>query len=316
MKRRRNDILWKGILEEVFEDFLRFVFPHADRMFDMNKGFTFLDKELSELYPEPDKDSSTRFVDKLVKVFMRDGREKYLLVHVEVQGQYDPEFPKRMFRYFYRIFDRHDLPVIPVAVFTGKDGKRMPDRYELINEGMELTYKFNTLYITDYKDDVLASSDNPFALVLLAAKNSLINGKDSDQKLLRHKILVLNLLYEKGINKYKVDVILTFLNNYILFAKKETNRIFMNEVDNKSGKINTMGIIEQLAEIRAEEGEKRGLEEGLEKGLEEGFEKGRMESVKALLANSKFSTGKIASLLNVPVSFVEKVKAGYKVTSK
>jgi predicted transposase YdaD len=296
MRRRRNDILWKGILEEVFEDFLRFTFPHADQIFDMKKGFTFLDKELSEMYPEPDKETSTRFVDKLVKVFMQDGKEKYLLVHVEVQGQYDPEFPKRMFRYFYRIFDRYDLPVVPVAIFTGKDGKRMPDRYELIHEGLELTYKFNTLYITDYKDDELMGSNNPFALVLLAAKNSTFTGKDSDQKLLEHKRLVLNLLYEKRISKHKIKVILSFLNNYVLFAKKETNRIFEKELDHITGKKNTMGILEQLAEIRAKEGEEKGRREE------------QMKSVKAFLANTEFSPQKIASLLEVPVSFVEKVK--------
>jgi hypothetical protein len=100
MIRRRNDTLWKGILEEVFEDFLRFVFPHAESIFDMKKGFIFLDKELSEMYPEPDKDSSTRFVDKLVQVFMRNGKEKYLLVHIEVQGHHDKKFPERMFNYF------------------------------------------------------------------------------------------------------------------------------------------------------------------------------------------------------------------------
>jgi hypothetical protein len=34
--RRKNDILWKGMLEEVFDDLLRFVFPRADRIFEDN----------------------------------------------------------------------------------------------------------------------------------------------------------------------------------------------------------------------------------------------------------------------------------------
>jgi hypothetical protein len=74
--RHKYDILWKGVTEEVFDDLLRFIFPEADQMLDIERGFTFLDKELAEIYPEPEKDSDTRFVDKLVKVYRRDGQEE------------------------------------------------------------------------------------------------------------------------------------------------------------------------------------------------------------------------------------------------
>src|ERR1700678_1449755 len=101
----KYDILWKGMLERVFDDFLRFVFPDADLRFDMKKGFTYLDKELAMLYPNPDDGTDTRFVDKLVRVYTLDGKEKFLLVHVEVQGNYDKTFTARMFKYFYRVYD-------------------------------------------------------------------------------------------------------------------------------------------------------------------------------------------------------------------
>jgi hypothetical protein len=40
----------------------------------------------------------------------------------------------------------------------------MGDRFELIYEGLELMYKFNTLHIIDFKDEDLEASNNPFAL--------------------------------------------------------------------------------------------------------------------------------------------------------
>ena len=52
-----------------------------------------------------------------------------------------------------------------------------------------------------------------------------------------------------------------------------------------------MDIFEQVAEMR--------WQEGLEKGLE--------KSVRILLANTKFSVPKIASLVEVPVTFVRKL---------
>ena len=202
------------MLEEVFDDLLRFVFQMADQIIDMNRGFEFLDKELAEMYPEPEKDSDTRFVDKLVKVFRVDGQEEWFLVHIEVQGETDDraEFAKRMFRYFYRILDRDRKLVTAIAIFTGADGNRMPDRYEYEFLNTRLVYQYNTLCILDYSDEELASNENPFALVMLAAKKALASRKDVDAKLLEGKLFVFRKLYERGIfgKKRKMEAILEF----------------------------------------------------------------------------------------------------------
>jgi len=66
----------------------------------------------------------------------------------------------------------------------------------------------------------------------------------------------------------------------------------MRQTDQIFGKTNTMGILEQLAEIRRLEG----------------LEEGREESVRLLLSNTEFSPGKIAELLGVGVSFVENIR--------
>ncbi len=295
--RRQNDILWKSVLEEVFDDLLRFVYTGADQVFDMNRGFEFLDKELAEMYPEPEKEGDTRFVDKLVKVFRADGQEEWLLVHIEVQGETDgrPAFAERMFRYFYRIFDRYRKPVTAIAIYTGPDGKRMPDRftYEFLNT--RLVYQYNTLCVVDYNDEDLATNVNPFALVMLAAKKALASGKDVDGKLLEGKLFVFRKLYERGIfGKRKMEAILKFLNNYVRFEKSETNRIFTEQVDQITGKLNTMDIFEQVTELRVEEARREGDE----------------KAVRLLLQNTEFSMEKIADLVGVTVAFVKEVKEG------
>jgi hypothetical protein len=299
----RYDVLWKGMLEEVGEDLLRFVFPDVDRDLDLNRGIQFLDKELEEMYPEPDKETHTRIADKLFKAFLKDGSERWMLLHLEVQGGRDPEFAKRMFTYYYRILDRHNHPVTAIAIFTGQDGKNMPDRYEDHFMGTHLVYQYNTLCITDYKDEDLAASDNPFAVVLMVAKERLINlqgaqtDEEFDQELLRQKLLIVSLLQEKKIfGEKKIAAIMRFLTNYVQFKKPENNRIFRIEVDKRTGKNNIMGIHEQVTEIKVQEAREEALEEGNKK------------AVKAFLSNTKFSVEKIASLVDVSVSFVEQVK--------
>lgn len=298
--RHNKDILWKGLLEWVFDDLLRFIFPNADEVFDMEKGFSFLDKELAEMYPEPEKESDVRVVDKLVKVFRKDGEEEWVLVHLEVQAKTDakdrPLFPERMFRYFIRCFDRYRRPVTAIAIFTGPDARRMPGSYYYSFMNTRVAYQYNIVCILDYRDKELEKSKNPFAWVVLAAKKSLMKGKDLDKKLLAGKLFIFRKLYADGVfEKPKLQAILTFLDNYLRFENPENNRIFNSEIDQITGKTNTMDIFEQVAEWRRLD------------GIEEGIEKGKENSVRLFLANTEFSPEKIASLVEVPLALVEKI---------
>jgi hypothetical protein len=60
-------------------------------------------------------------VDKLVKVFTKPSsgkrgkkkaEEMWILIHIEVQSQYDSQFTLRMYIYNYRIFDLYGQKVV------------------------------------------------------------------------------------------------------------------------------------------------------------------------------------------------------------
>jgi hypothetical protein len=184
MKKRKNDILWKVILEEVFPDLLRFIYPDADQVYDMERGFEFLDKELAELNPQPDEEKDSRFADKLVKAYHQDGIEEWVLLHVEIQGdtQDHDEFSERMYTYFYRIRDRYPgRCVSALAIFTGHDGSQMPAQYNYQYRKTRLTYEYHTLSILDYTDEELEQSSNPFAQVIASARLRLKEKKVSEE---------------------------------------------------------------------------------------------------------------------------------------
>ncbi len=77
---QRNDYLWKGILEDIFEDFLRFMYPDADKIFDFTRDIEFLDKELEQLFPPAEDKTAVKFVDKLAKVYTHKGTEEWVLI--------------------------------------------------------------------------------------------------------------------------------------------------------------------------------------------------------------------------------------------
>jgi len=93
---KRDDSLWKAILEDLFDDFSYFFFPNAQELFDFSRPFEFLDKELEQLFPSDPDDFSPRYVDKLVKVFTKQDGEQWILVHIEVQGSSDASFEQRI----------------------------------------------------------------------------------------------------------------------------------------------------------------------------------------------------------------------------
>jgi SOS response regulatory protein OraA/RecX len=171
-----------------------------------------------------------------------------------------------------------------------------------------LTYQYNTLCILDYDDNDLMASDNPFAMVVLAAKKALLRGKDLDKELLKQKLLIAKLLYRKGFRERKIHAILSFLHNYVSFAKPETNHIFEKGLQKISGKKNTMGIIEAVAEIRAGEALKKGIRKGLRRGLAKGRAEEKVKVVRRLLARKGYTVKKIADIVDVSVSFVERIK--------
>ncbi len=121
------DSPWKEVLDLYFRQFLAFFFPEIERDIDWSRGYQSLDKEL----PQFERDSATggRYADKLFRVWRLNGEERLVFIHIEVQGTPDSEFPRRMYIYNYRIFDRHRKSVASLAILADEDPNWRPDRH-------------------------------------------------------------------------------------------------------------------------------------------------------------------------------------------
>ena len=108
------DSPWKDALQRYLREFLAFFFPDIADDVDWGRGYEALDKEFQQIIKGAAV--KTVFADNLFQVWRKNGREAWLLTHVEVQGQRDATFPKRMFRYNTRAWDLHDRPVISLAI--------------------------------------------------------------------------------------------------------------------------------------------------------------------------------------------------------
>ena len=108
------DSPWKEVLETYFQEFMAFFFPTVYDLIDWEKGYEFLDKELQKVVHEAVV--GRRWADKLVRVHHQNGKEEWILIHIEIQSQVEVDFAERMYVYHYRLFDRYHRRVVSLAI--------------------------------------------------------------------------------------------------------------------------------------------------------------------------------------------------------
>jgi hypothetical protein len=304
---KTNDLLWKGIIEDCFEDFAYLMLPTLAPLIDFNRGIDFLDKELEDLFSLEEK-KKLRVVDKLAKFYTLNGEEHYILAHIEVQGYYDLHFAKRMYIYFVRLKEKHDKPICALAIFTDGNKNFKPDIYEEIYHGTEIRYKYLTYKVLDQDLIALQASENPFAIVIETVLVALQNKKLADNDLLKLKIDLVKRLLRKKISKEKIASMMNFIRYYLRFKQVETNIAFEQEIEIINQKSYPMGTHEILLHQAETKGIKKGEKRGIEKGIEKQRENSNISFTTSLIVSTDFDDVKIATLVGVSTEYVANLR--------
>jgi len=211
-KKSDFDSPWKQLIEELFESFLEFFFPLLYADIDFSRGYEFKSKELYKLLKE--QEIGKRFADELIKVYLKNGTERWLLIHIEVQGYKEENFPLRMFVYYYRIFDKYNHKVLSLALLTDADETYRPDTFLETGWGFEHKLKFPLIKITDYKHKIkeLELSTNPMAMVVLAQLKRLEIRDKAHAETYNVKLTLIRMLYKKGYNKLQIIKLFNFID--------------------------------------------------------------------------------------------------------
>lgn len=123
-KLTHSDNAWKELFDFCFPQFMEYCFAEIYQAIDWERGYITLDKELQVL----SKGSllGNNFVDKLIQVYLKSGKEFRVLAHIEIQGNKDDIFDERMMTYNYRAFDRYQVPIFSCAILTDMNKKMAP----------------------------------------------------------------------------------------------------------------------------------------------------------------------------------------------
>jgi len=259
-----QDSPWKEVLEDLFEDFLAFFFSHIHKEIDFSRGYEFLDKELQQIVAI--SETGKRIVDKLVKVYLRDGSEKWLLIHIEIQGYEEKEFPERMYIYNYRIFDKFRKEVVSLALLTDDNPNFYPSEYRRSRWGCNVVFEYPLIKVIDYRErwTELENSSNPFAIIVSAFLKTLETEGNVQERYSWKKRFILEL-YQRGMTSKKSASIYKFVD-WVMRLSNELNNELFTEIKSTE-EMQKMPYITTAERIGREKGLAEGRAEGLAKGL-------------------------------------------------
>ncbi|TLY46733.1 MAG: hypothetical protein E6K54_08195 [Gammaproteobacteria bacterium] len=253
-----QDSAWKEILDFYFKEFMEFFYPDVATKIDWLAPYEPLDNELQSI--TTDAMVGKTFVDKLMKVKSLEGKDEVVLIHIEVQGQKEEEFSKRLFQYYCKLFTKYDQSILTLAILTDSNQSWHPKDYQRdVFDFSVLTFNFKTHKLIDYR----------------TKKQTLEETRSDLEARFRMKFWLTRRLYEKGynrdyvINLFKViDWVLVLPKDLALEYKEKIHKL------EEAKKVSYITSIEQLGR---EEGLQLGREEGLQLGRKEGLQQGREE---------------------------------------
>jgi hypothetical protein len=253
------DSPWKEVLRQYFQQAIVFFFPQTSALIDWQRPYEFLDKEFQKIIPEAEV--GRRYADQLVKVWLLQGQEVWLCVHLEVQAEREADFAQRIFIYNTRIFQLYNRPAISLAILCDNNRRWRPNSYEFAFPGTSLHFQFDSVKLLDYQiqTEFLETSDNPFAVVVLAHLQAQATRKDSQQRK-QAKLALMRQLYERGYNRQQVLDLFRFID-WVLTLPEALKQEFWQDLRTFEEECR-MPYITSIEEI----GFERGIEQG-EKSL-------------------------------------------------
>lgn len=255
-----QDSAWKEMLNAYLPACIAFFFAPIYAEVDWARGYEPMDKELAQI--RPSHAAGKVIADKLFKVWLKNGKTAWLLIHIEIQERVTKVFARRVFIYNYRLLDRekHKVEVVSLAVLTGM-GRSQTGRYETQRWGCKTVFEFPCARVADYASrwEELEASDNIFAVVVMAQLKAHETRGDNGLRLVWKRKLIFDL-YRRGFTREQIINLFRFIEWIMTLPPKMEQRLQQEIYDYEESK--KMPFLARFER----EAEQRGLERGEERG--------------------------------------------------
>ena len=265
-----HDRLFKELLTTFFVEFLELFFPKLAETLERD-SIEFLSQELFVNIFEGD----AYHADIIVKARFKDSAA-FFLIHVEHQSTAPSTFPRRFFRYYSAILEKHGLPVYPIVVYSHDAPKKaQPNVYRVdFPDGEVLRFKYRVVQLNRLPWRRFVNSDNPIGSALMAKM------KIAERDRPKVKAECLRLMVTLQLNRAKMKLIASFVDAYLNLTDAEDKRFNQSLAEVQllpKQREEVVEIVTSWERKGMEKGLLEGLEKGIKKGIEKGIEKGRIE---------------------------------------
>lgn len=242
------------------------LFPVVHDDIDWSRGHELLPNELRKLIRQDE--IGERKADLLVKVWRTNGGERWLLIHLEVQGGHETAFPRRMFVYHYRLFNRYNREICSLAILADDRPHWRPNSFGYDVWGCRLQFEFPIVKLLDWLPRLpeLEADPNPFAAIVAAHLLAQQTRHDAAGRR-ANKMRLVRGLYERGLNRRDIEELFRLIDWLMALPPPEDVR-FWEEL-NRYEQEKQMPYITSVERIGMERGRAEGRAEGVVRGQAE-----------------------------------------------
>ena len=276
--RTERDGPWKRGVELHLESLLLICFAGIHAQIDWKKGILFLDQELNEIIPEAN--IGRQRVDKLIRVWLLDGTQAVLYIHLEIQNQRVTRFSTRIYEYHFLLVKKLGRQVLTLVVLGDDSPGWRPARYEEDVLGCcRVKFDYPVCKLLDLvreKEGELRLSREPAAWLILANHEvNLTGGQPEERK--RRKLALIKAMFKAGVDAKEMRNLFEIMD-YMIALPRPLEEEFRIELQ-KDREMKTMRHVATMSEMILEEG----IAKGIEKGMEKGIAKGKLEMLREMI---------------------------------
>jgi hypothetical protein len=212
---------WDEVIETYFIDLIKFL-PSVAARFDLELPYEFLNRDFQQM--KRDSENTQEYTSKLVRVWLKQPKEEWVMIHLQVQGGYFEDLPSSMFIQSGQIFERYDKHPLSLVILCDEDQNWRPNQFSFGDEafGSSLKFGFHNLKLLDFNNEKrwqeLEASDNPFSIVIMAHLKAQTTKQAPDERKI-WKTKLTHRLYEKGLEEQDIRNLYKFIDKALVLPE-------------------------------------------------------------------------------------------------
>ena len=266
------DGAWKETIRLHLAEAIKKGFPAFANLIDWNCEPQWLDKEISQIVGR--FGHRNREVDLLFKVRLLDGREQWILCHLEIQTHFEAGFPFRIDLYNAGLKWMFQEEVVTLVLLADLSPDWRPRAHHFQLGDFRSVREFPVCKLLDRLATDWVGDDSLFVQVARAQIAALRTSSDPEARFSAKTQLVRNL-YTMGYSSGTIREIFRLID-WMMRLRPDLDRRFKSELVIFEEE-NHMPYVTSIERLAKEEGLEEGLEKGRKEGLQEGLLEGRQE---------------------------------------